>query len=202
MNSGRIPSETTIQLQKGALQRVLVTSANMPRMAGTEDDPGAMARAALDAFKKQRKETEDRESVLINATTLMSGAEDEYRAKHLEITMKAALLNAHSNRELAMAVIAATEILDSSVRSLDERFTKLNAGLAESSAKAEEGAKQLSRFNTVLAFLTAGLLITAFAQAWFTYVAAPVQVMQLPPSPLTQPAPSVTIQPVIVQPRR
>src|SRR5688500_11277609 len=94
-------------------------------MTGTpaNDDPDSMARAALEAFRKQRaatdKQMEEVRSVGKAAKNNLTGsALFDVRAQ-----AEAALLTAESNRELAMATIAATEILDVSLRTVNGQIT-------------------------------------------------------------------------------
>lgn len=115
---------------------------------------GRFAIAALHSLKNHRDETDKALEVL---GKLKAGDGIEVA------TINAAIVGAASNRELSTAIIAATEILDLSIKQLNNQIQNFTT-------KADEGTDRLAKWTMWLAFSTGALFVAALAQAYVMWV--------------------------------
>ncbi|MDO8680393.1 MAG: hypothetical protein Q7R30_17895 [Acidobacteriota bacterium] len=147
------------------------------------NDPGTMARAALEMFKIQRGETDKQIQAIREVSIEADRRTGIDQGADVKSRVEAAVLAAESNRELATAVIAATEIVDSSIKQMNGTVIELNRQIQDFTKKADEGTNRLAKWTLWLAIATGALVFAAAAQTWVLWTAEPMQVIAIPSPP-------------------
>ncbi len=123
-----------------------------------------MASKALDMHRAQREETDKAIEQLKR-----SGSADGIKSAQVAT----GLLAAESNRELSAALLAATEILDSSIQ-------HLNVQIEVFTEKADAGTNRLATWTIVLAICTFLLVVATAALVYATLTLEPPQIINVP----------------------
>jgi hypothetical protein len=157
-----------------------------------QDNPANMALAALKVHKTQHDAVDQQ----IKRLREVTGANHPENVR----TVESSVLNAESNRELATAVIAATEFIDLSVN-------RLNVAIQAAAHTVDSGTRELAHWTKWLMIATwalaAAAIVAALIGAYATLSLAPeIITVSTPPTPPIIVTPAPVAPPAVTTPRK